>query len=234
MRFPALLPRLPVCVLTSLLLSFDLPILAQSADEKKATKVEFRVTRFDLDDRESPVFRVGSADRQVEVEVPLTFIAGPFKAPLRDGKMLDFWQGAAEKPAISVEIEPTELKHLLLVFFQQKETFRVLKVQSPPTQIKGGDRFIINACPNEMAIKLGNAKPVMIPAGKSGVIAAPAGSEIVSIPVLISLKHGEEWKLASTEQWPIDPRFRKFLVAYMSPRSRQLIFHSVSERMQVE
>jgi hypothetical protein len=71
----------------------------------------------------------------------------------------------------------------------------------------------------------------MIPAGKSDVLSGPPGSEIVSLPVLISLKHEEQWKLASTEQWPIDPRFRKYLVAYMSPRSNQLVFHSVTERM---
>jgi len=135
-----------------MLLSAGFPVLAQGTDAKKSAKVEFRVTRFDPDDRVSPVFRAGSVDRQVEVEVPLTFIAGPFDATLRDGKMLDFWQGGAEKPAISVEIGPNELEHLLLVFFQQDETFRVLKVQSPPTRIKGGDRFIINATPNEMTI----------------------------------------------------------------------------------
>ena len=230
MSLPNIPFRFPACALTAVLLIADFPVMAQDADTKKAAKVEFRVTRFDIEDRESPVFRAGSGDRQVEIEVPLTFIAGPFEAPLRDGTTLDLWQGAAEKPVISLEIKPAEREHLLLVFFQQDESFRVLKVHCPPNRIKGGDRFIINATPNEMAIKLGKAEPLMIPASKSGVLAGPPGSEIVSLPVLISLKQEDEWKLASTEQWPCDPRFRKFLVAYMSPRTRQLVFHSVSER----
>jgi hypothetical protein len=223
--------RLPVCLLAAIFWLAGLPVHAQDTATKKAAKVEFRVTRFDIEDRQSPVFRAGTGDRQVEIEVPLTFIAGPFEAPLRDGNKLDLWQGAAEKPALTVEITPAEREHLLLVFFQQDETFRVLKVHSPPSRIKGGDRFIINATPNEMAVKLGNAAPLMIPASKSAVLAGPPGSAIVSLPVLVSLKQEDQWKLASTEQWPCDPRFRKYLVAYMSPRTLQLVFHSVTERM---
>jgi hypothetical protein len=231
MSLPNIHPLVPACVLAAVFLSAAFPCHAQDTDTKKAAKIEFRVTRFDPEDRQSPVFRAGSGGKQLEIEVPLTFIAGPFEAPLRDGTTLDLWQGAAEKPVISLEITPAEREHLLLVFFQQDETFRVLKVHAPPGRIKGGDRFMINATPNEMAIKLGNSEPLMIPASKSGVLAGPPGSDIVSLPVLISLKQDDEWKLASTEQWPCDPRFRKFLVAYMSPRTRQLVFHSVTERM---
>jgi hypothetical protein len=223
----------PVSIAASAMVSVflsSLPTMAQDS-AKKAAKVEFRVTRFDPDDRESPVFRAGGGERQVEVEVPLTFIAGPFEVPLRNGNMLDLFQGAAEKPAISIEIKPEEREHLLLVFFQQDDSHRVLKVHSPPNRIKGGDRFIVNITPNEMAIKLGNAEPLMIPASKSAVLAGPPGSEIVSLPVLVSLKQQDKWKLASTEHWPCDARFRKYLFAYMSPRSRQVVFHSVTERM---
>lgn len=231
MTFPMLPIRIAACVLTIFPLLVGVPARAQSAGADQAAKVEFRVTRFDPADRESPVFRVGSGERTVEIEVPLNFIAGPFEAPLRDGTTLDLWQGAADKPAISLAIAPAERKHLLLVFFPEGETFRVLKVLTPPDRIKGGDRFIINVTPHEMAIKLGESKPLMIPAGKSGLLAAPQESEIVSLPVLVSLKHGEDWKLASTESWPHDPRFRRFLVAYLSPISRQLVFHILPERM---
>ena len=221
---------MPRYILTAFLILAGFPAQAQGTATKKAATVEFRVTRFEVEDRESPVFRAGR-DRELEIEVPLTFIAGPFEAPLRDGKTLDLWQGAAEKPAISLEIKPEESKHLLLVFFQQGDEFRVLKVHSPPNRIKGGDRYIVNVTPYEMAVKLGNMEPLMIPASKSGVLTGPPGKEIVSLPVLISLKQENEWKLASTEQWPCDPRFRKYLFAYMSPRTRQLVFHSVTERM---
>lgn len=227
---PPIRIRFSPCVLLAAFLT-AFPVLAQDNGTKKANKVEFRVTRFDPDDRKSPVFHAGSAGKQIEIEVPLTFIAGPFEAPLRDGNFLDLRQGAAEKPVISLEIAPAEREHLLLVFFQQDDALRVLKVLTPPTRIKGGDRFIINVTPSEMAIKLGNSEALTIPAGKSDVLAGPPGSEIVSLPVLISLKQQDKWELASTEQWPCDARFRKYLFAYMSPRSRQLVFHSVTERM---
>jgi hypothetical protein len=224
--------RTPFRLLIIFFLLVHMPAPAQDSDTKKGNMVEFRVTRFDPSDRESPVFRAGTADKQVEIVVPLTFIEGPFKALLRDGTTLDFWQGAAEKPVISLEIKPAEREHLLLVFFPDENNFRVLKVHAPPDRIKGGDRFMINASPHEMAIKLGNAEPLMVPASKTGVLAGPPGKEIVSLPVLISLKQEDEWKLASTEQWPCDPRTRKFIVAYMSPRTRQLAFHSVTERIE--
>lgn len=231
MSFPANPFRIPARALAAVSLLIGIPATAQDDAAKKAATVEFRVTRFDLEDRDSPVYRAGTTAKQVEVEVPLTFIAGPFKAPLRDGTKLDLWQGSAEKPEISLDIPAAEREHLLLVFFQQEKTVRVLKVHSPPGRIKGGDRFIINTTPTEMAIKLGNAEPLILAASKSGVLAAPPGNEIVSLPVLVSLKQDDKWKLASTEQWPCDPRFRKYLVAYMSPRTRQLVFHSVTERM---
>jgi hypothetical protein len=231
MTSPTLPFRIAACVLTIFPFLAAAPARAQGGAGDRAAKVEFRVTRFDPGDRESPVFRAGSGDRMVDVEVPLNFIAGPFEAPLRDGTTLDLWLGAADKPALSLAITPAERKHLLLVFFHEGETFRVLKVPTPPDRIKGGDRFIINVTPHEMAVKLGDAKPLMIPAGKSGLLAAPRESAIVSLPVLVSLKHGDEWKLASTESWPHDPRFRKFLVAYLSPLSRQLVFHTLPERM---
>jgi hypothetical protein len=231
MSFLTLPLRFTPCVLTAFTLVAGFPALAQSGGKDKVPQVEFRVTRFDPGDRASPVFRTGSGEGKIDIEVPLTFIAGPFEAPLRDGTTLDLWQGAAEKPAISLEITPAERKHLLLVFFQQGETFRVLKVLTPPDRIKGGDRFIINVTPHELAIKLGDSKPLLIQAGKSGVLAAPQESKIVSLPVLVSLKQGEDWKLASTESWPHDPRFRRYLIAYLSPVSRQLAFHILPERM---
>ena len=212
-------------------MALSLPPATAQEDGEKAAKVEFRVTRFDTADRESPVFLAGHGERKTEVEVPLTSIAGPFEVALREGSMLDFFKEGSEVPAVSVEVKPAERQHLLLVFFHQDEDFRVLKVHSPPDRIKGGDRHIVNATPHELAIKLGKDEPLRIASGKSGILAGPPGAEIVSLPVLISLKQEDQWNLASTENWPCDPRFRKFLVAYLSPRSGHLVFHSVSEGM---
>jgi hypothetical protein len=203
--------------------------LAQGAEDKSST-VNFRVTRFDPDDRESPKFKAGSGTSKTDVEVPLTYIAGPFKATLRDARFLDLWDATpGEKPAMSVEIAAAERDHLLLVFFPDGDKYRVMKVNASPTRIKGGDRFIINTTPHELAIKLGNADPVAIPSAKTGLLSAPVSTRPVSLPVVVNLKQDGEWKLASTEDWPCDPRFRKYLIAHMSPRTRQLAFHSLSE-----
>jgi hypothetical protein len=55
--------------------------LAQ-AQEKSTTTIEFRVTRFDPGDGKPPEFRAGTESETFQV--PITYIAGPFKATLRD------------------------------------------------------------------------------------------------------------------------------------------------------
>lgn len=201
-------------------------------DSQKAPTVSFRVTRFDPADRPPPAFRIGTGEAKEDIEIPLTHIAGPFKAPLRNGVFLDLWGSSGEKPAMSVEIKPAEREHLLLVFFPDGDGFQVMKVLATPTRIKGGDRFIINTTPDEIGIKMGSGQPVLIPSAKTGLLEGPPGTKVVSLPVVINQKQAGEWKLASTEDWPCDPRFRKYLIAYLSPRTRQLTFHSVSELSQ--
>lgn len=216
-------------ILTFLFLLILAP-LALSQDKSSAT-VEFRVTRFDPGDGKPPEFRAGQGTDAESFEIPLTYIAGPFKATLRDDTFLDLWRGNAETPEISLRIAPAERTHLLLVFMPRESSFRVLKINTPPDKVKGGDRLVINAAPDELAIKLGDMKPIRVPSGKSGLLSGPPGKEIVSLPVLIQRKVADKWQLASTEQWPCDPRFRKILFAYIHPRTGHLAFHAVAERL---
>jgi hypothetical protein len=211
------------------MLAFCLPAAGQ--DEKAGPEVKFRVTRFDPADRPPPEFTVGPPGLQIEVKVPLTYIAGPFKTRLREGGFLDFWRAGEEKPELSLTITEAERKDLLLFFIPMKESFKVMKVRTPLTSIRGGDRYLVNATKSQLAIKLGDQKPVLIDPGKAGLLRGPGGADVVSLPVLISMKEDEKWKLVSTENWHCDPRFRKYLFAYISPRTRHLAFHGVEERL---
>ncbi len=219
----------PVFLIACALMLFSSGFAAAQSQTDGASRIDFRVTRFDPGDQASPVFKAG-AGGDVEVEVPLTHIGGPHKATLRDGRFLDFRRGNAELPEISLPIAENERKDLLLLFIAVEKGYRVLKVNTPLSLIRGGDRFIINATSHRLAIKSGEAKPVLIDPGKSGLLGAPRGDGMVSVPVLISLEEDSRWKLASTENWHIDTRFRRYLFAYISPRTRQLAFHAVSER----
>ncbi len=95
------------CLPIVLLLAASPQVMGQGGG-KAGPQVEFRVTRFDPADRESPVFRVGTLGHEVDVEVPLTYIGGPYKAHLREGGFLDFWRGEGEKPEISLTITEAE------------------------------------------------------------------------------------------------------------------------------
>lgn len=172
---------------------------------------------------------MGDQTDPVSISVPLTYIDGPHTARLRDGRFLDFRRGEAERPEISIPISENEREHLLLLFIPHEASYRVLKIHTPPGAIRGGDRYLINATETRLAIKLGENRPVVVDAGNSGVIRGPGGRDITSLPVLISLFQNGEWTLASTENWYIDARNRSYLVAHISPRTRQLTFHVVRE-----
>jgi hypothetical protein len=206
-------------------------LLIAQEPAKESARVEFRVTRFDPGDQSPPKFKVGTGGGQVELTVPLTFIDGPHKASLREDRYLDFWRGDGEKPEFSVAIEANEHKDLLLIFFPVGKSFKVIKVLTPVTQLRGTDRYLVNASKDQIAVKIGNGQQVVIDSGKSGILKGPGGNDVVSLPVLISQRQGEEWKPASTENWYFDPRSRAYLFAYTSERTGHLTFHVITERL---
>ena len=215
-------------LVTCLLTLIAYPLSAQSDD--KSAKVKFRVTRFDLLDKAPPRYEVGT--ERLALEVPLNFIEGPHTATLREGRFLDFFPGKAEKPEFSLTIAENERTDLLLYFVSNGESYKVLKILTPAATLRGGDRYVLNGTNTRLGIKLDKQEPVFLEPGKSGIVRGPGGQEIVSVPVLISRFQDEEWKLASTENWYIDPRSRGYLFAYISPRTHQLTFHVITERLQ--
>lgn len=215
--------------LIALFAALPLPTTAQ---DKEVSRVEFRVTRFDPGDQPPPEFRAGTGAAQIELSIPLTYIGGPHTVSLRDGSYLDFFRGDDDiKPEISLQIADDERKDLLLFFFPVGETFKVMKVSTPLTRIRGSDRYLLNLTSNPLAVKIGGDKPVLIESGKSGLLQGPRGAETVSLPVLISSRQDDDWKLVSTENWHFDPRFRSYLFVFISPRTHHPAFHVISERL---
>jgi len=222
----------PMIRLFSALLVLALPVTGASAQESKVgSKVTFSVTRFDPRDLPSPKFVVKNGSRDVEIEVPLTYIAGPFSATLRDDKFLDFFEGGAKVPAISTEIPVAMLKDLLVVFVPAEKGFKLLKIHAPPTALGGGDHYVVNATEADVAIKYGSAKPVLVKPGKSAILHDGAAGKAPTLPVVINRKDGDQWKLVSTENWPNDVRFRNFLFLYKSARDHHMAIHGISERV---
>lgn len=204
---------------------------ASAQESESSSKVTFSVTRFDPQDRPPPEFSIKNGGKITELKIPLTYIAGPFTATLRDGKFLDFFQGEAEKPAVTAEIPAAMHQDLLIAFVPVKNTFKLLKIHAPKDKIGGGDYYVINAMDCEIAIKYGAAKPVAVKPGKSTILRhGPARA--ATLPVVIQQKDKEgKWKLASSENWPNDHRFRNFLFFYTSSRNNHLAIHGISERL---
>lgn len=204
-------------------------LCAQTA--KQGAKIEFSVTRFDPMDRPAPEFRVKDGGSETEVLVPLTYIAGPFSATLRDDQYLDFYQPGAKVPVLSTPVPLEMRKDLLLVFIPLKESFEILKIHTPPSVIQGGDHYVINATTTDVAIKFGALKPVLIHSKKAALLHDPAAGKSLTLPVIIQQKDGDQWKLVTTENWPHDPRFRTFLFLYTSARDSHMAFHGITQRM---
>jgi hypothetical protein len=208
-------------------------VLAAQSPRSQNTEIEFRITRFDPSDGPPPTFTVRHGDLRVDVDVPLFHIAGPMRATLRDGRHLDFFQGNAPSPSVSVEIPEAWRRDLLLIFMPMPDNggFRILPLHVPVSAIKGGDRFILNVSDKPLAIRYGGAPPLLIPSGRSGLISAPGDQGISSIPVVILEQTGDGWTTISTEDWPHDSRVREFLFFYRSPRTNHVTVHGVSERL---
>lgn len=204
-------------------------VWAQNAE--KSAKVSFSVTRFDPQDRPPPEFIVKNGGENLKMKIPLTYIAGPFTATLREGKFLDFFQGEAELPVLTAEIPANMHQDLLIAFVPAAKTFTLLKIHAPREKIGGGDYYLINAMDHEIAIKHGTAKPVTVKPGKSTILRhGPARS--ATLPVIIQQKDEDgKWKLAGNENWPNDLRFRNFLFVYTSSRDNHMTFHGISERL---
>lgn len=204
-------------------------LIAQGA--KPDDKIHFSVTRFDPLDRPAPDFMVKNGAKMTPVEVPLTYIAGPFSATLRDDKYLDFFEPGAKEPILSTVVAPELQKDLLLVFIPVKESFEILKIHTPPSSIPGGDQYVINATDTDVAIKFGKATPVVISPKRATLLHDPSADNSPTLPVIIKQKVGDEWKMVTTENWPHDLRFRTFLFIYTSLRDHHITFHGITERV---
>jgi len=199
---------------------------------KQGTKIQFSVTRFDPLDRPAPEFMVKHGGTETPVLVPLTYIAGPFTATLREDKHLDFYKPGIEEPVLTTVIPPDMRKDLLLVFVPRDDTFEILKIHVPRAGIQGGDHYVINATPHEVAIKFGAAEVVRISPKNAALLHDPAAGNALTLPVEIQRKEGEEWKPVTTENWPHDKRFRTFLFLYTSARDHHTAFHGITQRVE--
>jgi hypothetical protein len=208
---------------------FSSKLFAQ--ESKLGTKIQFSVTRFDPMDRPAPEFTVKSGNSDTQVTVPLTYIAGPFTATLRDDQYLDFFEPGGKLPVLSTVVPPELQKDLLLVFIPFKESFEILKIHTPPSTIQGGDHYVINATSTDVAIKFGTLNPVLIHSKKAALLHDPSAGKSLTLPVIIQQKEGEQWKPVTTENWPYDVRFRTFLFLYTSARDQHMAFHGITQRL---
>ena len=217
--------------LVSILFVGLIPNLLFAQYSKQGTKIEFSVTRFDPRDRPIPEFIVKDGSKETQMLVPLTYIAGPFTATLRDEKHLDFFKPGIKEPVLSTAVPPELQKDLLLVFIPVNESFEILKIHAPLTSIQGGDHYVINASTDDVSIKFGSLKPVFIASKKSALLHDPAAGKALTLPVIIRQKDKDEWKLVTTENWPHDTRFRTFLFLYSSMRDHHMAFHGITQRV---
>jgi hypothetical protein len=196
--------------------------------EVRAENVEFRTVRFDPDDRPPPEYQAVKCS--TKFSVPLHSLSDPHEMTLRDGKFLDLRPSAGGKP-LTLEIPPSMKKDLLLLFVPGPGGYEVLKVHAPVSRLGGGDCFMVNACPSELAIQYGKQKPISVSSAGSATLKSPAGKEYEMLPVVIAEKKDEKWEPVRSERWPSDPRFRTILFAYKSPSSGSLEIHAVPERI---
>lgn len=193
--------------------------------------VSFRAVCFDPSQALPPEFHVSGGDTREAIRIPKNDIGGPFKAVLRDGNMIDFFDSAsAEKPAFAVKVPSEGKERLLLIIVPNGKGHQGSAVSLPATGFDGGSTFAFNLCRTEIAVRQGEGKPEQLASGAHRLLPLPTGLKDDMIPVQILSQVDSKWQAVQSTRWAADRRFRSYLFLYTTPKGK-VTLQAIPERM---
>jgi len=220
--------KLPVFVyMTSFLLAGG--DLVCAADE-----ISFRAVCFDPRDIETPTLFIAKNGAAKPMELNKSKLSVPQTAAVRDGKFVDFLTSNDPKsgePPVTLTLPEAPLDHLLVIFIPGEKGYRAMPVKIPDGDFKGGSTLIINLSTAEIATKLGDAKPLLVPRTGVKVLPLPSGHKEAMIPVQISSRatEADPWRIEQSTRWLADKGYRSYIFFYQDPASKRLQLSSIEE-----
>lgn len=195
--------------------------------------VSFRAVCFDPSQAAVPEFHVAGGESREAIRIPKNDIGGPYKATLRDGNLVDFFDSvSSEKPAFSVKVpaEGQDRLLLLIVPAAQGKGHQGSAVALPASGFNGGATFAFNLCRSEIAVRQGDGKPEQLASGAHRLLAVPTVPKDDMIPVQILSQVDSKWQAVQSTRWAADRRFRSYLFLYTTPKGK-VTLQAIPERL---
>jgi hypothetical protein len=176
-------------------LAFDLPAIVVSFDLSPADTPAGSPTLWHIEARRNQFSR------------PLTLPSGNYVA-----------SSSAFKATTQFSLPDTAgARFLLLILPKPDGTCHIMPIADSNARIGPGDRFLLNATGDEIAVRFGTERSTLKP-GSTVVFRLPhSASKDRRIEVEMARKVGTAWLAFNSTYWPLDPLARSFVLIHPDP-----------------
>lgn len=209
-------------------------LLAGGSLARAAAEISFRAICFDPRDIKTPTFFISKNGGASALKLDKSNISAPQTATVRDGKFVDFLTSDDPKSGaapVTLTLPEAPLDQLLVIFIPGGNGYRAWPVKIPGKDFKGGATLVINLSSVEIASKLGDAKPLLVPRAGVKVLPMPGGHKEAMIPINISSRENEAdpWRAEQSARWVWDKDYRNYLFLYHDPATKRLRLRCIEE-----
>ena len=203
-------------------------LLAAWLIPQMANAVRVRTLAFDLPaDTVSLSIRSEASEKVVEIEVRVNQFGE--SATLAPGAYVTV-STAFKLPTKFVLPENSSGSYLLLVLPKSDGGCNILPVADDPAHFRKGDRFVVNATAEDLAIRIHTQKYLLKP-GRSAYYHLPP-PPVPGNRIEVEMLHQTDgrWLAFNSTYWPLSPNSRSIVMIYPDPNTGKPRVRSLADR----